>query len=104
MFQTQDLLAAAQHLHGAIRAAVDPEAFSDFHGEHPFIELRDPQPSSGPGGPGPESLHGRLPQWPRYRPTSTSRPAVRQPGRNHDAARTETAERLTVRSAVTRAT
>ena len=42
MFQTQDLLAAAQHLHRAIRAAVDPEAFSDFHGEHPFIELRDP--------------------------------------------------------------
>lgn len=22
--------------------AVDPEAFSDFHGDHPFIELRDP--------------------------------------------------------------
>ena len=65
MFQTQDLLAAARHLHGAIRTAVDPEAFSDFHGEHPFIELRDPQPSSGPGGPGPGSLRGRLPQWPR---------------------------------------
>ena len=52
MFQTQDLLAAAQHLHRAIRAAVDPEAFSDFHGEHPFIELRDPATIVKPWRPG----------------------------------------------------
>lgn len=52
MFQTQDLLAAAQHLHLAIRAAVDPEAFSDFHGEHPFIELRDPATIVKPWRPG----------------------------------------------------
>ena len=52
MFQTQDLLAAARHLHGAIRAAVDPEAFSDFHGEHPFIELRDPATIVRPWRPG----------------------------------------------------
>jgi hypothetical protein len=43
MFQTKDLLAAAEDLHHAIRAAVDPEAFSDFHGDHSFIELRDPK-------------------------------------------------------------
>ena len=42
MFQTKDLLAAAEGLHRAIRAAVDLEAFSDFRGDHPFIELRDP--------------------------------------------------------------
>jgi hypothetical protein len=52
MFQTQDLLAAAQHLHRAIRVAVDPEAFSDFHGEHPFIELRDPATIVKPWRPG----------------------------------------------------
>ena len=65
MFQTQDLLAAAQHLHRAIRAAIDPEAFSDFHGEHPFIELRDPATIVKPWRPGSGSLRGRLPQWPR---------------------------------------
>jgi hypothetical protein len=42
MFQTKNLLAAAEELHRAVRAAVDPEAFSDFRGDHPFIELRDP--------------------------------------------------------------
>ena len=42
MFETKDLLAAAWELHRAVRAAVDPEAFSDFHGDHPLIELRDP--------------------------------------------------------------
>jgi hypothetical protein len=42
MVQTKDLLAAAEDLHRAIRSAVDPEAFSDFHGDYPFIELRDP--------------------------------------------------------------
>ena len=52
MFQTQDLLTAAQHLHRAIRAAVDPEAFSDFPGEHPFIELRDPAAIVKPWRPG----------------------------------------------------
>ena len=52
MFQTQDLLAAARHLHGAIRTAVDPEAFSDFHGAHPFIELRDPATIVKPWRPG----------------------------------------------------
>jgi hypothetical protein len=40
MFQTRDLLAAARDLHRAVHAAVDPEAFSDLHGDHPFIELR----------------------------------------------------------------
>jgi len=52
MFQTQDLLAAAEELHRAIRAAVDPEAFSDFHGDHPFIELRDPADITRPWRPG----------------------------------------------------
>ena len=42
MFETKDLLAAAEKLHRAVRAAVDPEAFSDFRGDHPLIELRDP--------------------------------------------------------------
>lgn len=52
IFQTKDLLAAAEDLHRAIRAAVDPEAFSDFHGDHPFIELRDPKDIIGPWRPG----------------------------------------------------
>ena len=56
MFQTQDLLAAAQHLHLAIRAAIDPEAFSDFHGDHPFIELRDPKDIVRPWRPGSEII------------------------------------------------
>jgi hypothetical protein len=38
----KELLTAAEDLHHAVRAALDPEAFSDFHGDHPFIELRDP--------------------------------------------------------------
>lgn len=42
MFGTKELLAAAEELHRAIRAAVDPEAFSDLRGDHPLIELRDP--------------------------------------------------------------
>jgi hypothetical protein len=54
MFQTKDLLAAAQDLHRAIRAAVDPEAFSDFHGGHPFIELRDPANITRPWRPASE--------------------------------------------------
>jgi hypothetical protein len=33
---------AAEELHRAIRAAVDPEAFSDFRGDHPLLALRDP--------------------------------------------------------------
>lgn len=52
MFQTKDLLAAAEELHRAVRAAVDPEAFSDFHGGHPFIELRDPADIARPWRPG----------------------------------------------------
>ncbi len=52
MFQTKDLLGAAEDLHGAIRAAVDPEAFSDFHGDYPFIELRDPATIVKPWRPG----------------------------------------------------
>jgi hypothetical protein len=43
MLETKDLLAAAEDLHRAVRAAVDPEAFSDFPGDHPLIELRDPK-------------------------------------------------------------
>jgi hypothetical protein len=54
MFQTKDLLAAAEELHRAVRAAVDPEAFSDFHGDHPFIELRDPADITRPWRPGSE--------------------------------------------------
>jgi hypothetical protein len=54
MFQTKDLLAAAEELHHAVRAAVDPEAFSDFHGDHPFIELRDPADITRPWRPGSE--------------------------------------------------
>ena len=42
MWDTQDLLAAAETLHAAIRKAIDPEAFSDFRGDVPYIELRDP--------------------------------------------------------------
>ncbi len=42
MWETQDLLAAAETLHVAIREAIDPEAFSDFRGDLPYIELRDP--------------------------------------------------------------
>jgi len=54
MFQTKDLLAAAEELHRAIRAAIDPEAFRDFHGDHPFIELRDPADITRPWRPGAE--------------------------------------------------
>jgi hypothetical protein len=54
MFQTKDLLTAAEELHRAVRAAVDPEAFSDFHGDHPFIELRDPADITRPWRPGSE--------------------------------------------------
>jgi hypothetical protein len=42
MFQTKELLTAAEDLHHAVRAAVDPEAFSDFHGDHPFIRTARP--------------------------------------------------------------
>ena len=54
MFQTKDLLAAAEDLHRAIRAAVDPGAFSDFRGDNPFIELRDPKNIVRPWRPGSE--------------------------------------------------
>jgi len=52
MFQTRELLAAAEGLHRAVRGAVDPEAFSDFHRDHPFIELRDPAGLTRPWRPG----------------------------------------------------
>jgi hypothetical protein len=51
MFQTRELLTAAEELHHGVRAAVDPEAFSDFHGDHPFIELRDPADITRPWRP-----------------------------------------------------
>lgn len=56
MFATQDLLAGAEDLHRAIRAAVDTEAFSDFHGDFPFIELRDPATITRPWRPGAEII------------------------------------------------
>jgi hypothetical protein len=52
MFETKELLAAAEELHRAIRAAVDPEAFSDLRGDHPLIELRDPADIARPWHPG----------------------------------------------------
>jgi hypothetical protein len=42
MFDTKQLLEAGQELHRAIRQAVDPEAFADFRGQYPIVELRDP--------------------------------------------------------------
>lgn len=56
MFETADLLAAATDLHRAIRAAVDPEAFSDFHGNSPFIELRGEAERLGSVNPGAEIM------------------------------------------------
>jgi hypothetical protein len=56
MFETKDMLAAAEDLHRAIRAAVDPEAFSDFRGDHPLIELRDPKEIVRPWRPGSEII------------------------------------------------
>lgn len=54
MFETKDLLTAAENLHQAIRAAVDREAFSDFRGDSPYIELRDPADIVRPWRPGSE--------------------------------------------------
>jgi hypothetical protein len=56
MFETKDLLAAAENLYRAIRAAVDPEAFSDFRGNSPYIELRDPGHINRSWRPGSELL------------------------------------------------
>jgi hypothetical protein len=42
MFDTKQLLEAGRELHRGIREAVDPEAFADFRGQYPFVELRDP--------------------------------------------------------------
>jgi hypothetical protein len=42
MFETRQLLGAARELHRSVREAVDREAFADFHGQYPFVELRDP--------------------------------------------------------------
>jgi len=52
IFETKDLLAAAKDLHRAIRAAVDPEAFSDIRGGRPYVELRDPAQILRPWRPG----------------------------------------------------
>lgn len=60
MFETTDLLAAANGLHRAVRAAVDPEAFSDLRGNHPLIELRDPADIARPGAPDPKLPPVRL--------------------------------------------
>jgi len=54
MFLTRELLVAGQNLHRAVRAAVDPEAFSDFHRDHPLTELRDPAAMTPPWRPGSE--------------------------------------------------
>jgi hypothetical protein len=54
MFRTKGLLAVAEELHRAVRAAIDPESFSDFRGDHPFIELRDPADITRPWRPGSE--------------------------------------------------
>jgi hypothetical protein len=56
MFETQELLAAADELHKAIRSAIDTEAFSDFHGDYPLVELRDPSQITCPPRPGSEIL------------------------------------------------
>ena len=56
MFETKDLLTAAEGLHRAIRTAVDPEAFSDLHGDFPFVELRDPASIIRPWRPGSEII------------------------------------------------
>jgi hypothetical protein len=42
MVETRQLLEAACELHRSVREAIDPEAFADFHGQYPFVELRDP--------------------------------------------------------------
>jgi hypothetical protein len=54
MFETKDLLTAAENLHRTIRTAVDPEAFSDFRGNSPYVELRDPADIVRPWRPGAE--------------------------------------------------
>ena len=56
MFETKDLLAAAEGLHRAVRTAVDTEAFGDFHGDFPFVELRDPATIIRPWRPGSEII------------------------------------------------
>jgi hypothetical protein len=50
-------MAAATALHGAIRKAIDPEAFSDPFGHRPVIELRDPAEIVHPFDPGVEIRH-----------------------------------------------
>ena len=42
MFDTKQLFEAGRRLHRAIRQAVDPEAFADFRGQHPIVQLHDP--------------------------------------------------------------
>ena len=72
MFETKDLLAAAEELHRAIRAAVDPEAFSDFRGDHPLIELRDPADIARPWRPGSDITDRQAATMARIQPASTA--------------------------------
>lgn len=83
----KDLLAAAEDLHRAIRSAVDPEAFSDFHGDHPSSNCATRKTSSGHGDPARRSPSGRLRRWPNCRPIFTPEPAAPQPTLNHEIVR-----------------
>lgn len=77
MFETKDLLAAAEELHRVIRAAVDPEAFSDFRGDHPFIELRDPADITRPWRSGSDITDRQAARrWCEYKPTCAAVPAA----------------------------
>jgi hypothetical protein len=87
MFQTKDLLAAAEDLHRAIRAAVDPEAFSDFHGDHPFIELRDPKDIVGPWRPGSTITARQAATMTQIQADLHSRAAASQPTLDHEVVR-----------------
>jgi hypothetical protein len=80
MFETKDLLAAAEDPHRDISVAVYAAAFRDFHGDHPLIELRDPEDIARPWRPGSEiTARQNCLRWPGYTPTSATGPAVRQP-------------------------
>ena len=67
MFQTRELLTAAEEMHHAVRAAVDPEAFSDFHGITRSSNCATRRTSPDPGAPAPTSA-GKLRRWPGYKP------------------------------------
>lgn len=80
MFETKNLLAAAEELHRAIRAAVDPEAFSDFRGDYPLIELRDPADIARPWRPGSEITDRQAATMARIQGTCSVAPtALRDP-------------------------